>query len=246
MFSCYNKQVNNDNMGAFIYANRLIYVYDNRYTDAVTFKTAITGQKVQYELATPTTEQSTPFADPMSLVGATTEEYIDTRDIPCPVGAERQYMGQSEDVVEIPSSPQSDGKRILISEVSGGKEQVYWDIPTLYYKEYTVQGDRTKTYGDLLAELKPYYEALSEDEKTYSKVMMRATSSGNECLTFVGNYWYSRMGVNASGLWLDQIDFQYNKYFKQASGAIIEDYTNTNAGTNVLALRVLTYTRAES
>ena len=80
-----------------------------------------------YELATPTTEQSTPFADPMSLVGATTEEYIDDRDIPCPVGAERQYMGQSEDVVEIPSSPLSDGKRKLVAETSGGKTQYYFE-----------------------------------------------------------------------------------------------------------------------
>lgn len=128
MFSCYNKQVNNDNMGAFIYANKLIYVYDNRYTDAATFKTAITGQKVQYELATPTTEQSTPFADPMSLVGATTEEYIDTRDIPCPVGAERQYMGQSQDVVEIPSTPQSDGVWVQKCYVSGGKAQYVWEL----------------------------------------------------------------------------------------------------------------------
>jgi hypothetical protein len=223
-----------------------IRIFDNSYTDATTFANSLTDVYCTCILATSTTEQSTPFADPMSLVGATTEEYIDTRDIPCPVGAERQYMGQSEDVVEIPSSPLSDGKRVLISEVSGGKNQVYWDVPTLYYKEYTVQGDGTKTYGDLLAELKPYYEALSEDEKTYSKVMMRATSSGNECLTFVGNYWYSRMGVNASGLWLDQIDFQYNKYFKQVGGGSIIDYTNTNAGYDVFALRVLTYTRAES
>lgn len=222
-----------------------IRIKNSMCTTVQQMQTANTGLYLIYELATPTTEQSTPFADPMSLVGATTEEYIDTRDIPCPVGAERQYMGQSEDVVEIPSSPQSDGKRVLISEVSGGKEQVYWDIPKLYYKEYTVQGDGTKTYGDLLAELKPYYETLSEDEKTYSKVMMRATSSGNECLTFVGNYWYSRMGVNASGLWLDQIDFQYNKYFKQVSGSSITEETNTITH-NVIALRVLTYTRAES
>lgn len=234
-----------DKQYSIVAATASVGFKDSGYTDLTLFKNSLNGVYLEYELATPTTEQSTPFADPMSLVGATTEEYIDTRDIPCPVGAERQYMGQSEDVVEIPSSPQSDGKRVLISEVSGGKEQVYWDIPTLYYKEYTVHGDGTKTYGDLLRELKPYYQTLSEDEKTYSKVMMRATSSGNECLTFVGNYWYSRMGVNATGLWLDQIDFEYNRYFKQASGSLIIEETNTNAAYNVIALRVLTYTRAE-
>ena len=227
---------------------KTIFIYDSAYASYTPdqFKSAMAGVYLEYDLATPTTEQSTPFADPMSMVGATTEEYIDTRDIPCPVGAERQYMGQSEDVVEIPSSPQSDGKRVLINEVSGGKEQVYWDIPKLYYKEYTVQGDGTKTYGDLLTELKPYYEALSEDEKTYSKVMMRANATGNECLAFVGNYWYSRMGVNASGLWIDQIDFQYIKYYRGTNGQAAEDLTNTSAGNYTIALRVLTYTRAES
>ena len=234
----------NNDMVISVYLNKIAIVDSSKVSlTAEQFKTAMSGIYAVYELATPTTEQSTPFADPMSMVGATTEEYIDTRDIPCPVGAERQYMGQSDDVVEIPSSPQSDGKRVLISEVSGGKEQVYWDIPKLYYKEYTVQGDGTKTYGDLLAELKPYYEALSEDEKTYSKVMMRATSSGNECLTFVGNYWYSRMGVNASGLWIDQIDFQNIKYYRGTSGQAADDLTNTSAGNYTIALRVLTYTR---
>ena len=127
IFSSYNMAIDSSNNTGFIYKNKILYIYDNRYTDAATFKTAITGQKVQYELATLTTEQSTPFADPMSLVGATIEEYIDTRDIPCPVGAERQYMGQSEDVVEIPSNPQSDGKRVLTSYKSGDKEQLVWE-----------------------------------------------------------------------------------------------------------------------
>ena len=63
----------------------------------------------------------------MSLIGATTEEYIDTRDIPCPVGAERQYMGESDDVIPIPSSPMSDGKRVLTSYKSGNEEQLVWE-----------------------------------------------------------------------------------------------------------------------
>lgn len=104
---------------------RQIATNDNRLA-VVSGTSSPTGYMI-FELITPTTEQSTPFADPMSLVGATTEEYIDTRDIPCPVGAERQYMGQSEDVVEIPSSPQSDGKRKLVAETSGGKTQYYFE-----------------------------------------------------------------------------------------------------------------------
>ena len=104
-----------------------IMLKDTAYSDAATLKTSLSGLYATCEKATPTTEQSTPFADPMSLVGATTEEYIDTRDIPCPVGAERQYMGQSEDIIEIPSGSLSDGKRKLVAETSGGKTQYYWE-----------------------------------------------------------------------------------------------------------------------
>ena len=107
--------------GKCFFADKGIYVYS---TDSVNVPI---GSCI-YELATPTTEQSTPFADPMSLVGATIEEYIDARDIPCPVGAERQYMGQSEDVVEIPSVPHSDGVWVYKCYVSGGKAQYVWEL----------------------------------------------------------------------------------------------------------------------
>lgn len=42
------------------YANEQIYVRDDSYTDADTFRTAVTGQTVFYELATPQTYQLTP------------------------------------------------------------------------------------------------------------------------------------------------------------------------------------------
>lgn len=114
--------------GSMYSSSVFIVIRDDSYTDATTFKTAMNGVYLIYELANPTTVQSTPFADPMSLVGATTEEYIDTRDIPCPVGAERQYMGQSEDVVEIPSTPQSDGVWVQKCYVSGGKAHYVWEL----------------------------------------------------------------------------------------------------------------------
>lgn len=111
-----------------VYANEgSIMLKDTAYSDAATLKTSLSGLYATCAKQTPTTEQSTPFADPMSMVGATTEEYIDTRDIPCPVGAERQYMGQSEDIIPIPSTPQSDGVWVQKCYVSGGKQQVVWE-----------------------------------------------------------------------------------------------------------------------
>lgn len=116
-----------DKQYSIVAATASVGFKDSGYTDPTLFKNSLNGVYLEYELATPTTEQSTPFADPMSLVGATTEEYIDTREIPCPVGAERQYMGQSEDVIEIPSSPLSDGVRYLKSYKSGDQEQLVWE-----------------------------------------------------------------------------------------------------------------------
>jgi len=234
----------NNDMVISVYLNKIAIVDSSKVSlTAEQFKTAMSGIYAVYELATPTTEQSTPFADPMSLVGATTEEYIDTRDIPCPVGAERQYMGQSEDVVEIPSSPQSDGKRILISEVSGGKEQVYWDSLTkLNYRDYTVKGNGTTTWGDLLSSLRPIYESLSEDEKTFSKLIFRPESiSGNECLSYCGAYWYSRMGLNSNKtLWIDHASLGPSSsdiYYYQKNGDTFIDKTSQTT-TYSLSLRV--------
>ena len=107
--------------------NPLIVIKDTAYNDATTFKTAMSGVYLEYELATPTTETSSPFADPMSLNGCTTEEYVDTRSIPVPVGHETQYMGQSEDVVEIPSMPLADGDSVLHCQKSGNEAQIYWE-----------------------------------------------------------------------------------------------------------------------
>ena len=107
-----------------------IFIKDSAYTDVTTFKNSLSGIELTYPLATPTTETSSPFADPMSLNGCTTEEYVDDRTIPVPVGHETQYMGQSEDVVEIPSTPQSDGVWVQKCYVSGGKAQYVWELET--------------------------------------------------------------------------------------------------------------------
>ena len=61
IFSCYKNSILTANGNAFIYyTDKYLYLYDSRYTDATTFKTAIAGQTVCYELATPTEIQLTP------------------------------------------------------------------------------------------------------------------------------------------------------------------------------------------
>ena len=67
-----------------------VWVYDSGAgTDANAFKTAMSGVYLIYELATPTTETTTPFENPqISYVGGT-EEFVTDNDVP--VGHESEY-----------------------------------------------------------------------------------------------------------------------------------------------------------
>lgn len=78
-------------------ANNGFVVKDTRFSDAATFKTAMNGVKLVYELATPTTESTTPFTNPQVCEQGGTEEYIDhevsqgNRDVSIPVGHNTFY-----------------------------------------------------------------------------------------------------------------------------------------------------------
>lgn len=49
-----------DKIFSINYAGQYLYVYDSDYTDAATFKAAVSGQQICYELATPTPISTTP------------------------------------------------------------------------------------------------------------------------------------------------------------------------------------------
>lgn len=76
---------------------KTLYIYDSAYTDAASFKTAMNGVKLIYELATPTEETTTPFTKPQICEQGGTEEYIDNevtqgnRDVSIPVGHNTFY-----------------------------------------------------------------------------------------------------------------------------------------------------------
>jgi hypothetical protein len=74
-----------------------VVVKDSSYTDAATFKTAMSGVYLVYELATETTETADPYINPQRSIENGTEEFVDglTRDVMVPVGNVTQYY-QSE------------------------------------------------------------------------------------------------------------------------------------------------------
>ena len=66
-----------------------LYIKDSNYTDPNAFKTAMDGVYLIYELETPTTESADPYTDPQEV--KITEEFIDERSIPIPVGHDTIY-----------------------------------------------------------------------------------------------------------------------------------------------------------
>jgi len=111
--------------------NDRIYLMDSRYTNTTDLKSAMSNTEIWYRLATPTTEQSTPFESPQYLFDGGTEEFIDygveqeTRDVAVPVGHVTEYMGASEgteikDKFYFPTLPEKDGTYDLRCVIQSG------------------------------------------------------------------------------------------------------------------------------
>jgi len=79
-------------------AGNNIKVKDTSYSDATTFKTAMSGVYLVYELATPTTESANAYQNPQRAFIDGTEEFVDygvqsaTRDVSIPVGNNTTYQ----------------------------------------------------------------------------------------------------------------------------------------------------------
>lgn len=74
---------------AICFNNQIIRIVDTAYSDAETFKTAMSGVYLVYELAEPTTETTQPYQSPQIIDPYGTEEYVTTSLIP--VGHQTQY-----------------------------------------------------------------------------------------------------------------------------------------------------------
>ena len=69
--------------------NRTIYIINSSYSDVASFKAAMSGVMLVYELATPTIETAEPYISPQIVDRYGTEEYI--TDSIVPVGHETKY-----------------------------------------------------------------------------------------------------------------------------------------------------------
>ena len=103
------------------------FIKDSAYTDAQTFTTAVTGKKLTYKLATPTTASLTPYQSLQNVENGGTEEFIDygveqgTRDVAIPAGNESDYRQG----ISIPNLPTSGNKVELTYNPANG--QFTWE-----------------------------------------------------------------------------------------------------------------------
>lgn len=126
---------------SFINQERNLLIRDTHYTDATTFKTAMSGVYLVYELATPTTESADAYQNPQIVDDWGTEEYVDagvtastpTRDVAIPVGHDTMYRQNLRAKLEMaPNSPDGDGDYIM-RQTSGKNAYVLMEkeLPTL-------------------------------------------------------------------------------------------------------------------
>lgn len=91
-----------------------IIIKDTDYTDAATFKTAMSGVYLVYELATPTEETADEYQNPQLVDNFGTEAYIDGRAVEIPVGHDTVYQANLRAKIETaPDVPNADGDYIL-------------------------------------------------------------------------------------------------------------------------------------
>lgn len=111
----------NDKSIGYIYEKR-IAIRDDSYTDAASFKAAMSGVYLVYELAEPTTEEAQPFQSPQIVDDFGTEEYVTSSIVP--VGHITQYDSNLRAKLEMaPNSPDGDGD-YLVRQTGGQNEYV--------------------------------------------------------------------------------------------------------------------------
>lgn len=109
----------------WLHTNGNLRIYDSAYTDAATFKTAMSGVYLVYELATPTTEEADPYTVPQIVDPNGTEEYVSTSIVP--VGHESRYpldiAGRLDKILAMPTA---DGTYTLRATVNNGAVSYAW------------------------------------------------------------------------------------------------------------------------
>lgn len=119
----------NDVDDCFAIYNGIAIIRDDSYETGEAFKTAMSGVQLVYELATPGEETADPFQTPQIVNDFGTEEFVDARTIPIPVGHNSKYQANLRAKLEMaPNSPSGDGDYI-VRQASGQNTYVPITFP---------------------------------------------------------------------------------------------------------------------
>lgn len=106
-------------------------IKDSHYTNANTFKTAMSGVYLVYELETPTSETADSYQNPQIVDDFGTEEYVvpEQNSVAVPVGHETVYQANLRAKLEmVPESPDGDGDYI-VRRTNGENRYVPLTVP---------------------------------------------------------------------------------------------------------------------
>ena len=121
------------------YAVTQIQIKDTDYTDAATFKAAMSGVMLVYELATPTTETAEPFQHIQIVDDFGTEEFASTGIVP--VGHNTRYPANLRDKLQhLPSLASADGTYLI---QQSGKQMSLIHMPAVFPDAPTEDGTYT-------------------------------------------------------------------------------------------------------
>lgn len=116
-----------------------LWFKNTTYTDAATFKAAMSGVMLVYELATPTTETAEPFQHIQIVDDFGTEEFVSTGVVP--VGHNTRYPANLRDKLQhLPSLANADGTYLI---QQSGKQMSLIHMPAVFPEIPTEDGTYT-------------------------------------------------------------------------------------------------------
>ena len=101
--------------------NTSFNIHDSAYTDAPTFKSALSGNYLVYELATPTTESADPYQTPQICDDFGTEQFVLSDSVfAMPVGHDTDYPVNLKAKLEMaPDSPSQGNGDYIVRQTDG-------------------------------------------------------------------------------------------------------------------------------
>lgn len=129
----------------------IIRIRDTAYTDTISFKAAMSGVYLVYELEAPTTETAQPYTQVQICDDFGTEQFVTTSIIP--VGTETRYPANLRDKLQhLPSLAEADGTYLI--------QQTDKDMSLIPFSGYVTEESLSETLEDY-AVVDGYYEGMT-------------------------------------------------------------------------------------